>query len=209
MKHCNSCDQTKQDFEFYKSAGSKCVDCYRAYCRKRLEKIKDGTYQPKTNDYNPSSETKVCKECLQTLTVNNFYRDKVKGYYSSKCKTCNSYDRMNQRVKKGHIPREYERSGMYSVEFRQEVLQLHNVMEEIRTGKIKHDPVEHEEFCKQHKILHHREWVFSPQRLIEIENELTDENEDVKIERKRKRLQREGIDVDNMNDDEILNYLNL
>lgn len=209
MRHCNSCGQTKEDFEFYKS-GSKCVACYRAYCKDREEKIKNGTWQPKNKNYSPNAETKICKECLQTLSVNDFYIDKTKGYYSSKCKTCSSYDRMQKRVEKGALPRkDYERHGMYSIEFREEMLQLHEVMEKIRMGKIKHDPIEHEEFCKKHKVLHYREWVFNPKRLIEIENEIADEDEDIKIKRKRAKLQREGININNMNDDEILNYLNI
>jgi len=195
MKTCNTCKETKNELEFY-SGNHKCIVCYKLYNQSRDEKIKNGTWKTKKTE-SRATGTKHCKLCLLTLPLDNFYVSETTGHFGSQCKTCISRSRKKMYQQSKSLTAKYDELNPAP---------LHIIMEEIWTGKHKHDPIAHEEFCKKNKVLHYREWEFNPQRLIEIENEMNNRMSDTKLKRKCALLERANIDIDKLTNEEILNY---
>jgi hypothetical protein len=70
-------------------------------------------------------------------------------------------------------------------------------------------PEEFEADCKHLKILHHREWTFDFTRLKQISDEQHELDSKIRIGVKRSKMEVQGIDTDEMSDDEIENYFNI
>ena len=203
MKVCSKCGLKKQFTEFYPSTSNrcgytgKCKECTMLYYHKRKEGLANGTFKLKKE-----ITSKTCKECSLELPVEKFYTTTT-GLFSTRCISCTSLKNSASIKERGYSNERWKlldekRKSREENEIRQ-------LVSDIVSGKIKHDPVAHENFCIKHKVLHHREWTFDLQRLREINDNVEDEHEKLIVKAHRTRLKNIGVDVDELDDDELYN----
>jgi len=172
MKVCIHCRINQPYTEFYAGTNadgyaSKCKKCCAIYYKKRTQALADGTFKVKK-----TVTEKKCKRCQITLPVDSFYINH-RGATSTNCIQC-STNIAKARHNKNKSSTSYE-EYIHKKEAK-DLAELRKLMSDIECGKIKHDPIEHEEFCKKHKVSHHREWVFDYNRIKEIDDMLKKNN---------------------------------
>lgn len=151
----------------------------------------------------PKKTEKICKSCRVNKSIYEYYLSK-NGHASSDCIEC---QKQKRTIRKGAPIREYgtKKYDENGVEI-DEVLLIHR---QIRAGKITQTPEEFEADCKRLKILHHREWTIDLTRLKQISDEQHELDSKMRIGVKRSKMEVQGIDTDEMSDDEIENYFNI
>jgi hypothetical protein len=198
MKICCACLTVKPFADFYAADSksgytSKCKECSAIYHLKRKAAMANGTFKQKKE-----VTSRTCRKCGQELSLDKFYTN-YKGYYSANCVLCTSAVNKSKAHTNERLV-DWNKGAKLK-----EMNELRALIQDLLSNKIKYDPIEREEFCRKHKVLHHREWEIDFKRLAEIDENVRDEADKLAVKVHRTRLKNIGIDVDELSDDELYN----